>query len=296
MKKRIIFVLLVLILSASGCTEQKSAAQKNIELATSLMSSGEELIEDIDSNYPTDAKNKLYASKVSYEDALEILENITTEDEEEKKIIETNIIICNYYIESIESQEHLADCYEHLSKAESYIYIEDYDKAHKELTLFSNAVSSASPNLENAKKLSYDIDMDVVPLELKPVLIYDRETMYNNLDIVSELQDLQLTMDYQITGLESYFKALDHMENKEWEQAESRFYEAGSNLTSSRDILIELQDSKYSEISISAIESASVYDDLVTISDHFALACGYMDDGKESKAQEEIELALEELE
>lgn len=294
MKKWVMLTFLIMFLSISGCVEEEqSASSKNIELAASLMSSGEELIEEMDSEYPTDGRNRLYAAKISYEEALEILADTTTEDEEELKSIEVNKAICIYYLESIEAQEYLADCYEHLSKSRAYIYVDNYEKAREELTLFKTAINSANPNLKNAKETSNEIDMDEVPLELKPILILDRETLYNNLDQVSELEDLQISLYSQVDGFENFDKALVHVEEEEWNHAESKFNYTVSNLSRSRDILFDLQESQYTEIAVPAIESAGAYNATITFSEHCALACGYMADGRERKADEEFELALE---
>lgn len=278
----------------SGCVEEEqSTASKNIELATSLMSSGEELIEDMDTDAPTDARNRLYAAKVSYEEALEILENISTEDEEEQKLVDVNTIICDYYLESIGAEEDLLDCYDHLYKARTYIAIEEYDNAHDEIAKFGISLDSSVPNLENAKELSSEIKMDDVPLELKPILVLDRESVYTNLDIVSELQTLKKSLSSQVYGWENYDKALEYFEDEEWEEAQACFEYAASNLTETKEILSDLEDSEYSELSISAIESSTVYDPSITFAEHCAKACEYMAEENYDKADEEIELALE---
>ena len=294
MKKWIIMVVLVTMLAMSGCVEEKqSASSKNIELATSLMSSGEELIEDIDTDSPTDARNRLYAAKVSYEDALDILEDTSTEDTEEQKLIDVNMIICNYYLESIAAEEDLLDCYDHLLKARTYINIDEYDSAHDEIAKFGTSLESAIPNLENAKELSSQIEMDEVPVELKPILILDRESVYNNLEITSELLTLKKSLSAQVYGWENYDKALEYYEEEKWEKAQTCFEYSASNFTDTRDLISDLEDSDYSELSITAIESSVAYDMIIAFSEHCGKACGYMADKNYDKADEEFELALE---
>jgi hypothetical protein len=287
-------VVLVAMLAMSGCVEkEQSATSKNIELATSLMSSGEELIEGINTESPTDARNRLYAAKLSYEEALEILVDTSTEDEEEQKLIDVNTVICNYYLESIAAEEALLDCYEHLSKARTYISIDKYENAHDEIAKFGTSINSAIPNLKNAKELSSEIKMDDVPLELKPILVMDRESVYNSLKIASELQNLKESLSSQVYGWENYDKALEYYEDGEWERAQTCFEYSASNFTKTREILKYLEDSEYSELSISAIESSIAYDAIITFSEHCGKACEYMADENYEKADEEIELALQ---
>jgi hypothetical protein len=295
LKKWIIMVVLVVMLSISGCVEEEkqSAASKNIELATSLMASGEELIEDMDTDSTTDARNRLYAAKVSYEESLELLENTNTEDPEEQKLIDVNTIICNYYLESIAAEEDLLDCYDYLSKARTYISLEEYAEAKKEISKFGTSVDSAMPNLENARELSSEIEMDDVPLELKPVLIYDRESVFTNLDISSELLILEKSLYSQVDGLENLDMALEYMDEEEWEDAQNYFEYTVSNFTETRDILADLEDSQYSELSISSIESVIIYDASITFAEHCGKACEYMAKDNYDKADEEFELALE---
>jgi hypothetical protein len=296
LKKWIILVVLVTMLSMSGCVEEKeeqSAASKNIELATSLMASGDELIEDLDTDSPTDARNRLYAAKVSYEESLELLENTSTEDLGEQKLIDVNTIICDYYLESIAAEEDLLDCYDHLSKARTYISLEEYDEAYKEISKFGTSVDSAMPNLENAKELSSQMEMDDVPLELKPVLIYDRESVYTNLDISSEFLSLEKSLYSQVDGFKNQDKALEYMDEEEWGDAQTYFEYTVSNFTETRDILADLEDSEYSELSITSIESVIVYNASIAFAEHCGKACGYMDDNNYDKADEEFDLALE---
>ncbi|MEZ5335286.1 MAG: hypothetical protein R2741_08640 [Methanolobus sp.] len=295
MKKRILLVLLILMLSASGCTEQGSNAQEEIDIADSLMISAYEMLEDIDPAYPSDAENRLYASQVSYEDALEILENIETKDAEQQKLIGIDIIRCKYSLESIEAEKHLIDCYTHLTKASSYISAEEYDKAHEEISLFNSAISEASLNAENAKELADEIDIDEVPIESKSDLIYERESIYDTKQIISEFSNIQAALNYEVNGLESYNRALENMDNEEWGKAEVNFNGTVSNLSLSNDIFIELQDSEYSEISTVSIEINSAFDYMITFSEHCETACGYMDDGKIRPANAEFELAIQSL-
>jgi len=255
-----IFVILIICLIsigfvlASGC----ASAENDIANSKSLMDKGHSTIQKI--NYDTDSselvKSKLNEGITDYQQALSILTNAKTDNDDEKVLIAYYIAKCNYAINLNTATIHSENIWSHLTKSSAYSNTNDYKSAHNELSLAKNEVTAWVSSLKLAKKAVDSINPTSVPTEDK--------SSYNIWITIGELIDSQ--NDYL-----SHISALDHEINANSYLAQAQVYLNANDAVNEKAQLIlaknefqsaknnydSLKNSKTTEISVAAIQLSS---------------------------------------
>jgi tetratricopeptide (TPR) repeat protein len=291
MRKKVIVGLIVIasitsLVMFAGCIE---SASDDIDRAISLMNSGADRIEEIDLEAYSDAKVKLTASKVDYEEALKILNNATTEYDDEKRIIEINKIICSYSLDYIVAFQNSIVCLEHLDKAGAYLKGDDAASIRSELKLAEDALNDVSPFIATSKEKCFSIDVDMVPIESKSVILGDRISIEQDEKMISELGEIISGMYPFVDGMEHMLKAKNYVEKENWHSAELEYRKCSSDLSKSRDIFTSLKNSEFTDVSITAIEMCGSLTKWLDASTHLEAACRYASIGDFEKAEEEFD-------
>ena len=291
MRKKVIVGLIViasitLLAMFAGCIE---SASDDIDRAISLMNSGSDRIEEIDLESYWGAKAKLAASKVDYEEALKILNNATTEYDDEKRIIEINKIICSYSLDYIVACQNLIVCLEHLDKAGAYFQGDDLASIRSELKLAEDALNDVSPFMVTAKEKCFSIDVDMVPIEYKSEILGNRISIEQEEKMISELGEIISGMYPFVDGMEHMLKATNYAEKENWHSAELECRKCSSDLSKSRDIFTSLKNSEFTDVSITAIEMCGSLTEWLDTSTHLEAACRYASIGDFEKAEEEFD-------
>lgn len=287
----ILIAAIVIVAMFAGCIEEeKISASDEINMSSSLMNSGANRVEkiDLEAGAYSDAKVKLTASKLDYEEALKILNNATTDYDEEKKIIETNIIICSYSLDSIATLQNLTICLEHLEKAAAYMEGEDIASSRSELKLAKDALNDLSLFISTAKEKCFSIDIETVPVESKSAILEDRISIEQSERMVSQFGEMISGMYSFLDGMEHMLKAIDYMEKEEWHSAELEFGKCSPDFSISKDTFINLKNSEFTEISVPAIEMSSLLSKMLEDLPHFEAGCMYASKGNFRKAEEEF--------
>ena len=133
-KTSLILLYLVLIIFFSGCVEKeifntnlgnKVSAEDEINTSFLLINSAETRMisvrQDVESGTYTTAKMNLNASKIDFEEALKILNNATSDYEEENQEIERYKTLAEVGLDRVHSMESLVKFMEHLDKSIAYI-------------------------------------------------------------------------------------------------------------------------------------------------------------------------------
>lgn len=255
-----------------------------------LIDSGESRVEKIDltSSSYSDAKNKLAASKFDFEEALRILNNATTDYDEEKMIIDTNKIIIGFNLDIILALENLIIHIEHFNKANAYLTGEDVTSAKSEIKLAEDALNKATPLISSAKEKIFRIDIDTIPVESRSGILEDRNGIEKIDKILTDYSKMISGMYPFIDGMEHMLKANDYVLNEQWKSAEFEFNNSNSDIMKSKDIFIGLKNSEFSEISVSAIELDGILKKLLETLSHFETGSTYASQGNFVKANEEF--------
>lgn len=288
----IILVAITAIVMFSGCTMVKISAADDINMSASLLDSGNNRFEKIDRDIEVGAysssKIGLMASKTDYEEALKILNNATTDYEEEKDIIELNKILCNYNLDYINIYQYLIDSLDHLDKSSAYMVAEDIDKSRSELKLAENDLNSTLPAIRSAKEKIFGIDIDTVPIESKSNIQECRADIELNENMVLETGEMISGMYPFLDGIEHLNKATNYMEREEWHNAELELGESSTDFSKSRNIFMPLENSEFTEVSTPSIEMLGVLEKMIEAIEHYETGCKYADRGNFEKAEDEF--------
>ena len=281
-----VFVAIIAIMMFSGCI----SASEDINMATSLINSGTDRIEDInldDGDY-SGAKIILSASKVDYEEALKILDNTETDYDDEMKIIEMNKITVSYSLDIISSFQYFIVFMEHFDKSMAYMESDDFTKSKSELKLANEALTDSKPFISKAKAKSLSIDMDAIPVEYKSTILEDRLSIEDYDKMLSDMNELVSGMSPFLDGIEKMYDAVDYMEREEWKNAELAFGESYSDFSKSKNIFKNLKTSEFTEVSVVAIELDALLIGMLDELPYFEAGCRYMSEGNAYKANEEF--------
>lgn len=285
-------IFIVAIVMFSGCVGEKISAADDINMSASLMDSGlnrfDKIDRDIEAGVYSSSKIGLMASKTDYEEALKILNNATTDYEEEKDIIKLNKILCNYNLDYIDSSQNLIDYLDHLDKASAYMVAEDIDKSRSELKLAENDLNSTLPSIRSAKEKIFGIDINTVPIESKSNIQESRADIEQSEKMVLEMGEMISGMDPFLDGMEHLNKATDYVEKEEWHNAELELGDSSKDLSKSRNIFISLENSEFTEVSTLSIEMLGVLEKMIEAIEHYETGCKYADKGSFEKAVDEF--------
>ena len=286
----IILVAIVSVVIFAGCVEEKISAAEDVNRAVSLMETGVTRIEKInlETGAYSDAKAKLVASKVDYEEALKILNNVTTDYDGEKDVIRTAKVVCSYSLDGIAVFQNLTICLEHLDKVDAYMEGEDTASMRSELKLAEEALNNALPFVSTAKEKCFSIDSDTVPVESRSELLEDRISIEQSEKIILETGVLISGMHPYIDGMEHMLKAIEYMEKEEWHSEELEFGKCSTDFSESEVVFTNLKNSEFAEISVPAIYMHGILTKMLEALPHFEAGCRYADRGNFEKAEEEF--------
>ena len=285
-------IFIVAIVMFSGCVGEKISAADDINMSASLMDSGlnrfDKIDRDIEAGVYSSSKIGLMASKTDYEEALKILNNATTDYEEEKDIIKLNKILCNYNLDYIDSSQNLIDYLDHLDKSSAYMVAEDIDKSRSELKLAENDLNSTLPSIRSAKEKIFGIDINTVPIESKSNIQESRADIEQSEKMVLEMGEMISGMYPFLDGMEHLNKATDYVEKEEWHNAELELGDTSKDFSKSRKIFISLENSEFTEVSTPSIEMLGVLEKMIEAIEHYETGCKYADKGSFEKAVDEF--------
>ena len=296
-------LIIVAILSITLTTiprdvpELKVNASEDINKSIRLMDKGAELIDEVDTTFfsPSIELIKLESSESYYNEAIKILNNATTDYDEEKEIIELNKVICNYSLDVIFILKNLAVGMEHFDKADAYIVSGDMPSVRLELNLAEAAIDNTIPLITSAKEKISSIETDSIPVDLKIEVLEDRKAIEKSEIIILEVSDMIAGMHPFVDGMEHLFKAVDHIEDENWKSAGKELGKSNADFSKSKNVMISLKNSTFSEVSVGAIEMDGLLRNLIKAISHFELGCNYADKGDYVGAFDEFmkaELAL----
>ena len=286
----IVIVTIVSVVIFAGCVEEKISAAEDVNVAVSLMETGTTRIEKInlEAGAYSDAKAKLMASKVDYEESLKILNNATTDYDDEKDAIRISKVVCSYSLDGIAAVQKLIICLEHLDKLSAYMEGEDTASMRSELKLAEEALNDALPFISTAKEKCFSIDVDTVPVESRSGLLEDRISIEQSEKMILETGVLISGMYPFIDGMEHMLKAVEYMEKEEWHSAELEFDKCSADFSESKVVFTNLKNSEFAEISVPAISIHGILTKMLEALPHFEAGCGYADRGNFKKAEEEF--------
>lgn len=306
MKNDVALITLFVVISAgiflSGCVTEKISAANDINLSISLMNSAETRIETIDlgAGGYSDAKVELNTSKVEFEKALFVLNNASTDYDEEAKIIETNKLICSYFLDYIEAKQNVIISLEHIDQSVAHLENNDFILAESELREAEEALNVSIPLMYNAKDKNSGIDLDILPVESKSEILDDTMKIDQDDKMISEMLEIISGMYSYIDGWKHTYEAINSMNNaldynkrEEWKKAEFEFNKSYLAFIKSKNIIPELKDSEFTEISFKAIEIDVFLTKMIEASTHFEVGCRYANEGNDYKAIQEFKKAPE---
>lgn len=288
----VIFLGFILVLSSSGCTGIKDSAAEEINTSFSLIYSAdlkvESAVSDMGEGSYTSAKTDLKAAKVDYEEALKILNNASSDYEEETQDIERYIIFSEAGLDAVSYSENLILVLEHLDKFAAHLDSEDIDQSRQELDKASGALNNSIVYLSSAKEKIFSIDLDSVPVEQKSYVTVQRDGLETSEKMSLEFMQMINGMHPYLDGSEHLFKAVESLETEEWGKAADEIADSSVKFSESKKSLEKLKDSDYSEISVGAIEICGVLTQFEKDLPHLEAGCRYMEKGRYSQAEAEF--------
>lgn len=288
----VIFLGIILVISFSGCAENKVSAAEDINTSFSLIDSAdfkvESAISSLSEGAYTSSKTGLRAARVDYEEALKILNNASSDYEEETQDIERYIIFAETGLDTVSYSENMILVTEHLDKSVAHLSAEDMDLSRKELDKASEALNNSTVYLSSAKENIFSIDPDSVPVEQKSYVTAQRDAIETAEIMSSEFRQMINGMYPYLEGSEHLFNALEYLEAEEWDKAADEYNSSSVKFSESQKILEELKDSDYSEVSVASIEICGVLTQLDKDLPHLEAGCRYMEKGRYYQADEEF--------
>ncbi len=288
----IAFLGLLMIVPFSGCMESKVSAANEINTSFSLVNSAElrlkNVLSDLNTGAYTGAKTELKASRVDFEEALKVLNNSSSDYEEENKAIERFKTFAGVGLDRVSSLENITIAMEHLEKSVAYLGSNDLNLSKKELDKTNEALNNSTFYLNSAKDKISSIDPASVPVVQKSYVTALRSDLENSEKISSEVKEMINSMYPFIDGYENLFNSVEYMKAEEWNKAADECANSSTKFSESKKSLEKLKNSEYSEISVWAIKIYGILEKVEGDLPHLEAACRYMDQGSYSQAEEEI--------
>lgn len=288
----VVFLGLILVMSFSGCTGNKVSAAEEINTSSSLIYNADLRVENAFSGMGegsyTSAKTSLKAARVDYEEALKILNNASSDYEEETRDIERYRIFAEAGLDSVSYSENMVLVLEHLEKSVAHLSSDDFDLSRKELDKSSEALNSSTVYLSSAKGKIFSIDLNSVPVEQKSYVTVQRDDIETGEKMSLEFKQMIDGMYPLLDGCECLMNAVEYVETEEWGKAADEFTNSSVMFSESKNNLNKLKDSDFSEISVAAIETCGIITQIEKDLPHLEAGCRYMDKGRYSQADAEF--------
>jgi tetratricopeptide (TPR) repeat protein len=243
---------------------------------------------DFGSGAYTSSKGELRASRVDFEEALKVLNNTSSDYEEENKEIERLKVFAETGIYRVDCSENIINGMEHLEKAVAYTESEDFNLTKKELDKTNEALNNTTIYMSLAKEKFSFINPDSVPVEQKSYVTEIKGDLENSEKVMSELKEMINGMYPYIDGCEHLFKAVEYMETEKWGIAADEFANSSVKFSESKKSLDKLKNSEYSEISVNVIKISGFLKKAEENLPHIEAGCRYADQGRYSQAEEEF--------
>ncbi|MDY9927589.1 hypothetical protein [Methanosarcina sp.] len=300
-KNGLVLLGLVSVMFFSGCVENevsaaevenKLSAAEEIDTSFLLINSAESRIvsirQDIESGTYTTAKTSLKASKIDFEEALKILNDTSSDYEEENQEIERYKTLAESGLDRVSSLESLLIAMEHFDKSFAYMYSEEFNLSKKELDKTNEALNDSAVSLNSAKEKVFTIDPNSVPVEQKSSIILLQDDLETSETMHVEVRKMINGMYPCMDGYECLSKGIEYGDVEKWDKAADEFEKASNKFSESQKILEKLKDSEYSEVSVGAIEMCGLLMKMQKDLPHFEAGCRYMEKGRYSQAQKEF--------
>lgn len=300
-KTGLILLGLVLITFFSGCVENeifianfgnKVSAAEEINTSVLLLDSAdlrvESAISDAGEGTSTSAKISLKAARVDYEEALKILNNASSDYEEETQDIKRYIIFAEAGLDIVSYSENLILATEHLDKSAAHLGSKDLDLSRKELDKSNEALNNSTVYLSSAKERAFSIDSGSVPVEQKSYVIVLKDNLETSEKTILDIKQMINGMYPYLEGSEHLFNAVEYLETEEWGKAADELANSSVEFSESKESLDKLKESDYSEISVGAIEICGILTQLEKDLPHLEAGCRYMEKGRYSQAEAEF--------
>ncbi|AKB26989.1 hypothetical protein MSSIT_0270 [Methanosarcina siciliae T4/M] len=288
----VIILGLAMVIFFSGCAENKVSAAEELNTSSLLINNAdlkvESAISDMDDGTYTSAKSKLKAARVDYEEALKILNNASSDYEEETQYIERYTTFAEVGLDSVNSSENIVLATEHLDKCIAYLSSEDLDLSRKELHKANEALNNSIVYLRSAKEKISPIDPDSVPVEEKSYIIILKDSIETSEKMGLELKEITNGMYPYLDGAGHLFDAEEYLKAEEWDKAADEFANSSVKFSESKKSLEKLKDSEYSEISVGAIEICGVITQFEKDLPCLEAGCRYMENGSYYQANAEF--------
>lgn len=279
-------------MSFSGCAENKVSAAEEINTSVSLINSAdlkvESAISAIGEGTYTASKTGLKAARVDYEEALKILNNASSDYEEETQDIERYIIFAETGLDTVSYSENTISFLEHIEKSVAHLSAEEMDLSRKELDKANEALNNSTVYLSSAKENFLSIDPNSVPVEQKSYVTVQRDGIETVEKMSLEFRQMINGMYPYLDGAEHLFNALEYLEAEEWDKAADEYNSSSVKFSESNKIMEELKDSEYSEVSVVAIEMCGFLTQMEKDLPHMEAGCRYMEKGRYSQADAEF--------
>lgn len=302
-KTSLILLWFSLIVFFSGCVEKemfnanlgnKVSAADEINTSVSLFNNAESRYNEVrdltQAGSYSSAKTSLEASKMDYEEALNVLENATTDYEEEQQAIGYYKSLSSCGLDKVAFLEDAILCMEHFEKAVAYMDSNDFESIRKELRLAEKSLNDSFVPLKSAREKIDGIDPEIVPVGDKSSILMTKNDIERNEKMVTELGELLSGFYPIVDGSEHLKNASELIEDEKWGAAAIEINESSSKFSMSTGIFEKLKDSEFPEISVPAIR---IYGYLTQMEDpllHFENGCNYADKGRYNQATKEFNL------
>ncbi|AKB29908.1 hypothetical protein MSSIT_3189 [Methanosarcina siciliae T4/M] len=292
-----------MVIIFSGCVEDeasaaevdnKVSAAEEFDTSFLLINNAESRImsikEDIESGTYTAAKKNLKASRADFENAQRILNDISSDYEEENKDIQNYKILAEGGLDRVRSLEYLLIAMEHFDKSLAYMYSGEFNLGKKELDMVNGALNESSTSLISAKEKIFRIDLDSVPVEQKNSFILLRADLETSGNMCEEFREMMSGMYLYMDGSEYLFNGMNYADTEKWGKAADEFGNAADKFSESQKILEKLKDSECSEVSVEATEMYGFLTMVQKDLPHLEAGCRYMENGRYSRAEKEFDM------
>lgn len=307
-KAGLVLLGILLVTLFSGCVENgiftanlgnKVSAAEEINTSVSLINNAESRYDEVrdllQSGSYSSAKASLGASKMDYKEALNILENTTTDYEEEQQAIDYYKSLSSCGLDKVAFLEDIILGMEHFDKAVAYMGSSDFDSIRKEMNMAEKSLNDSFVPLKSAREKMEEIDPETVPVEDKSNILMIKKDLEQSEKMAIELGKLISGFYPIIDGSEHLINASKFIENEKWDAAALEVNESSLKFSASTEVFKTLKDSEFPEISVSAIEIYGYLTQMEGSLLHLENGCNYADKGRYNQAINEFNLASAEM-
>jgi tetratricopeptide (TPR) repeat protein len=247
---------------AAGFVVVSGCVSADISRATSLMNAGMGILSKINitSENSTSVKADLDLAKTDYEQALRILTNIKTDNNDEKSIVRFNTDICNYNLELIDGLKKYVTLMEHTRRSLAYNEARDFSSAHNEISLAKGSLADSIISFRSAEQIADRINADSLPPESRGQFVKMQQAIRQCIAATDDFSLMVDGMDHLITAIEHLTKGDNYLKSNNLAMLKSEYSLAKTALQQAKNDIDLVKNSKIPEISVLAIQTSSKLD------------------------------------